>query len=157
MRHVNVSPGPSRNHGKHQANTYPIATPDAQQRCTGQRICWKVSQRTAYPSIDRRSCCFQRQLCKDAPECKGLGGEFQGSPQDAQGRFTSSPEDGQIILNLVQTVEGARLQLVSDVGKTSAVIVSTLMEAWEVVRGGLVADGTVKDVSTVFVFFVFLS
>jgi hypothetical protein len=30
----------------------------------------------------------------------------------------------------------------------SAVIVSTLMEAWEVVRGGLVADGTVKDVST---------
>lgn len=57
----------------------------------------------------------------------------------------------------MQTVEGARLQLVSDVGKTSAVIVSTLMEAWEVVRGGLVADGTVKDVSTVFVFFVFLS
>ncbi|KAN0100590.1 Ras family domain containing protein [Tylopilus felleus] len=44
-----------------------------------------------------------------------------------------------------KTVEGTRLQLVSDVGKTSAVVVSTLMEAWEVVRGGLVADGTVKD------------
>ena len=26
------------------------------------------------------------------------------------------------------------------------------MEAWEVVRGGLVADGTVKDVSTLLVF-----
>ncbi|KAF8140290.1 putative serine dehydratase domain-containing protein [Boletus edulis] len=44
-----------------------------------------------------------------------------------------------------KTVEGTRLQLVSDVDKTNAVIVSTLMEAWEVVRGGLVADGTVKD------------
>ncbi|KAF8560327.1 hypothetical protein OG21DRAFT_55035 [Imleria badia] len=44
-----------------------------------------------------------------------------------------------------KTVEGTRLQLVSDVGKTSAVVVSTLMEAWEVVRGGLVADGTAKD------------
>lgn len=39
------------------------------------------------------------------------------------------------------------MQLVSDVDKTSAVVVSTLMEAWEVLRGGLVADGTVKDVS----------
>lgn len=26
------------------------------------------------------------------------------------------------------------------------------MEAWEVVRGGLVADGTIKDVSTLLVF-----
>lgn len=46
-----------------------------------------------------------------------------------------------------QTVEGTRLQLNSDVHKASAVIVSTLMEAWEVLRGGLVADGTVNDVS----------
>ncbi|KIJ68487.1 hypothetical protein HYDPIDRAFT_106686 [Hydnomerulius pinastri MD-312] len=44
-----------------------------------------------------------------------------------------------------KTVEGSRLQLVSDVDKTSAVIVSTMMEAWEVARGGLIADGTVKD------------
>jgi len=36
---------------------------------------------------------------------------------------------------------------VSSAGKTAAVVVSTLMEAWEVVRGGLVADGTVNDVS----------
>lgn len=47
-----------------------------------------------------------------------------------------------------QTVEGTRLQLISDIGRTSAVIVSTLMEAWGVVQGGLVADGTVKDVSS---------
>jgi hypothetical protein len=46
-----------------------------------------------------------------------------------------------------QTAEGTRLQLVSSAGKTAAVVVSTLMEAWEVVRGGLVADGTVNDVS----------
>jgi D-serine deaminase-like pyridoxal phosphate-dependent protein len=45
-----------------------------------------------------------------------------------------------------KTVEGTRLQLVSNVGRTSAVVVSTLMEAWGVVQGGLVADGTVKDI-----------
>lgn len=39
------------------------------------------------------------------------------------------------------------MQLVSDTGRASAVAVSTLMEAWGVVQGGLVADGTVKDVS----------
>lgn len=31
--------------------------------------------------------------------------------------------------------------------KTDRVVVSTLMEAWEVVNAGLVQDGTVKDVS----------
>ena len=46
-----------------------------------------------------------------------------------------------------QTAEGTRLQLVSGADKTTAVVVSTLVEAWEVVRAGLVADGTVKDVS----------
>ncbi|KAH7925189.1 hypothetical protein BV22DRAFT_1089485, partial [Leucogyrophana mollusca] len=44
-----------------------------------------------------------------------------------------------------KTVEGSVLQLVSDVDKTDAVIVSTMMEAWEVVRGGLIANGTIKD------------
>jgi hypothetical protein len=33
------------------------------------------------------------------------------------------------------------------VKRTDAVVVSTLMEAWEVVRAGLVADSTIKDVS----------
>jgi hypothetical protein len=46
-----------------------------------------------------------------------------------------------------QTAEGTRLQLISSSDKTTAIVVSTLMEAWEVVRAGLVADGTVKDVS----------
>ena len=46
-----------------------------------------------------------------------------------------------------QTAEGTRLQLMSGANKTTAVVVSTLMEAWEVVRAGLVADGTVNDVS----------
>ncbi|THH11192.1 hypothetical protein EW145_g795 [Phellinidium pouzarii] len=45
-----------------------------------------------------------------------------------------------------KTAEGAKLQLVTAAGQTNAVIVSTLMEAWEVVRSGLVADGTVKDI-----------
>ncbi|EGN92534.1 hypothetical protein SERLA73DRAFT_172763 [Serpula lacrymans var. lacrymans S7.3] len=45
-----------------------------------------------------------------------------------------------------KTTEGTRLQLVSNVDKTSAVIVSTLMEAWEVVNAGLAADGTIKDI-----------
>jgi len=44
-------------------------------------------------------------------------------------------------------VEGTRLQLVSSVATTHAVVVSTLMEAWEVVKSGLVSDGVVKDVS----------
>lgn len=35
----------------------------------------------------------------------------------------------------------------SSADRTDRVIVSTLMEAWEVVNAGLVADGTVKDVS----------
>jgi len=46
----------------------------------------------------------------------------------------------------VQTTEGTKLQLISAVDKTQAVVVSTLMEAWEVVRAGLVADSTVKDI-----------
>ena len=36
--------------------------------------------------------------------------------------------------------------LKSSTDKTSAVVVSTLMEAWEIVNAGLVADGTVNDV-----------
>ncbi|KAJ7265950.1 putative serine dehydratase domain-containing protein [Mycena haematopus] len=45
-----------------------------------------------------------------------------------------------------KTVEGTRLQLVEGEYGTKAVVVSTLMEAWEVVQGGLVKDGTVKDI-----------
>jgi D-serine deaminase-like pyridoxal phosphate-dependent protein len=47
---------------------------------------------------------------------------------------------------VAQTVEGTRLQLVEGEYSTNAVVVSTLMEAWQVVQGGLVKDGTVKDV-----------
>ena len=32
---------------------------------------------------------------------------------------------------------------------TSAIVVSTLMEAWQTVRAGLVQDGTVKDASLI--------
>ena len=39
------------------------------------------------------------------------------------------------------------MQLSSEVDQTHAIVVSTLMEAWEVVKAGLVEDGTVKDVS----------
>ncbi|KAH9950381.1 putative serine dehydratase domain-containing protein [Amylocystis lapponica] len=45
-----------------------------------------------------------------------------------------------------KTVEGTRMQLISSVAQTSAIVVSTVMEACEVVRDGLVADGTVKDI-----------
>lgn len=48
---------------------------------------------------------------------------------------------------VTQTLEGTKLQLKSAEGQSDAIIVSTMMEAWEVVEGGLVADGTVKDVS----------
>lgn len=44
-------------------------------------------------------------------------------------------------------MEGTRLQMISTADKTNAVVVSTLMEAWEVARNGLFKDGTVKDVS----------
>ena len=47
-------------------------------------------------------------------------------------------------------MEGTRLQLVSDGGRTHSIIVSTLMEAWNVVDGGLVSDGVVKDVRSLF-------
>ena len=46
-----------------------------------------------------------------------------------------------------KTVEGTKLQLVSEAGRTSSIIVSTLVEAWYVVDGGLVSGGIVKDVS----------
>lgn len=46
-----------------------------------------------------------------------------------------------------QTAEGTRLQLQSSSGRTHAVVVSTIMEACEVFRAGLIADGTVTDVS----------
>ncbi|KAF8577870.1 hypothetical protein K439DRAFT_1654968 [Ramaria rubella] len=45
-----------------------------------------------------------------------------------------------------KTAEGTRLQLVSASDKTSEVVVSTLMEGWQIVLSGLVADGTVKDI-----------
>ncbi|KAJ7770550.1 putative serine dehydratase domain-containing protein [Mycena metata] len=45
-----------------------------------------------------------------------------------------------------KTVEGTRLQLVEGEYTTHAVVISTLMEAWGVVHGGLVKDGTVKDI-----------
>jgi len=45
-----------------------------------------------------------------------------------------------------KTAEGTRLQLKTSADETHAIVVSTLMEAWEVVRAGLVADGTVKDI-----------
>ncbi|KAF5374933.1 hypothetical protein D9758_000312 [Tetrapyrgos nigripes] len=45
-----------------------------------------------------------------------------------------------------KTAEGTRLQLQSSVDKTSAVVVSTMMEAWEVVNAGLFKDGTVSDI-----------
>ncbi|KAI0308238.1 putative serine dehydratase domain-containing protein [Multifurca ochricompacta] len=45
-----------------------------------------------------------------------------------------------------KTVEGTRLQLLSDSAMTHAVVVSTLMEAWEVVKSSLVSDGIVKDI-----------
>lgn len=46
----------------------------------------------------------------------------------------------------MQTVEGTRLQLNSSSGQTNAVVISTLMEAWNVLQTGLVADETVLDV-----------
>ncbi|KAK7061277.1 D-ser-dehydrat domain-containing protein [Favolaschia claudopus] len=46
----------------------------------------------------------------------------------------------------VMTVEGTRLQLVEGEHSTNAVVVSTLMEAWQVVEGGLVKEGIVKDI-----------
>ncbi|KAH9065716.1 putative serine dehydratase domain-containing protein [Lactarius vividus] len=45
-----------------------------------------------------------------------------------------------------KTAEGTRLQLVSNSATTHAVVVSTVMEAWEVVNSGLVAEGVVKDI-----------
>ncbi|KAF7792638.1 hypothetical protein EIP86_003735 [Pleurotus ostreatoroseus] len=45
-----------------------------------------------------------------------------------------------------KTAEGVKLQLDSEAGQTHAIVVSTLMEAHEVVRAGLVADGTVTDI-----------
>ena len=48
-----------------------------------------------------------------------------------------------------KTVEGTVLQLVSAGGKTNSIVVSTLVEAWKVVDGGLVSDGIVKDVCLV--------
>ncbi|KAG7450551.1 uncharacterized protein BT62DRAFT_943452 [Guyanagaster necrorhizus] len=45
-----------------------------------------------------------------------------------------------------KTSEGTKYQLVSSANKTDRVVVSTLMEAWEVVKAGLIRDGTVKDI-----------
>ena len=46
----------------------------------------------------------------------------------------------------LKTAEGTRLQLVTNSATSHAVVVSTVMEAWEVVNSGLVAEGVVKDV-----------
>lgn len=52
-----------------------------------------------------------------------------------------------MVHRLLQTAEGTRFQLISQADRTHAVVVSTMMEAWEIVRQGLVEEGTVKDVS----------
>ncbi|KAK2461939.1 hypothetical protein APHAL10511_006402 [Amanita phalloides] len=44
-----------------------------------------------------------------------------------------------------KTTEGTRLQLITADHRTGAVVVSTMLEAWEVVQAGLLKDGTVKD------------
>ncbi|CAG8651825.1 4241_t:CDS:2 [Acaulospora colombiana] len=45
-----------------------------------------------------------------------------------------------------KTTEGARLQLQSTAGQSSAVIVSTLMEAKQIIESGLVKEGVVDDI-----------
>ncbi|KAF9453848.1 hypothetical protein P691DRAFT_694040 [Macrolepiota fuliginosa MF-IS2] len=45
-----------------------------------------------------------------------------------------------------KTTQGTRLQLVSEKGRSHAVVVSTVLEAWSVVHTGLVKDGIVKDI-----------
>ncbi|KAL5534392.1 hypothetical protein ACEPAG_854 [Sanghuangporus baumii] len=45
-----------------------------------------------------------------------------------------------------KTAEGTKLQLVTSAGQTHAVVVSTLMEAWQVLRSGLVAEGVINDI-----------
>lgn len=47
-----------------------------------------------------------------------------------------------------KTTEGLRLQLQAP-GGVRAVVCSTLMECWQIVRSGLVAEGLVKDVSPI--------
>jgi len=47
---------------------------------------------------------------------------------------------------LRKTAEGTRHQLVSSAGKTSSIIVSTLLEAWQVLRSGLIDEGVVTDI-----------
>ncbi|KAH8835316.1 hypothetical protein DL96DRAFT_1573730 [Flagelloscypha sp. PMI_526] len=45
-----------------------------------------------------------------------------------------------------KTAEGTKLQLESSSDKTTAIVCSTLAEAWGVVKAGLVSDGIVKDI-----------
>lgn len=45
-----------------------------------------------------------------------------------------------------KAVEGVRMQLTAGAG-CSAVVCSTMMECWQIVREGLVREGLVKDVS----------
>jgi D-serine deaminase-like pyridoxal phosphate-dependent protein len=45
-----------------------------------------------------------------------------------------------------KTTEGTRMQLISNGGRSSSIVVSTLMEAWQVAQSGLVADGIVTDI-----------
>ncbi|KAF8632543.1 hypothetical protein AX15_001758 [Amanita polypyramis BW_CC] len=45
-----------------------------------------------------------------------------------------------------KTTEGTRLQLVSNQNRADAIVVSTMMEAWQVVQDGLVKEGIVKDI-----------
>ncbi|TFK77130.1 hypothetical protein BDN72DRAFT_830301 [Pluteus cervinus] len=45
-----------------------------------------------------------------------------------------------------KTAEGTRLQLVTSVGQTDSVVVSTLAEAWGIINSGLTREGTVKDI-----------
>ena len=98
--------------------------------------------RTPAMIIDRKL--FAENCARMHQRSKSWGAGFRAHLKTHKVMRITSPKHVNLF---VQTTEGTKLQLISAVDKTQAVVVSTLMEAWEVVQAGLVADSTVKDVN----------
>lgn len=78
-----------------------------------------------------------------------MGGFVPCACEDAQGTRLNRLACRCPIDDMDQTSEGVKHQLQTSSGNSSAVIVSTLAEAWGIVNSGLVKDGVVKDVSSI--------
>lgn len=105
-----------------------------------------ASLRTPALVVDRAT--FAANCARMHRNVTSWGADFRAHIKSHKVRLCVSSVQLELIA-LSKTVEGTKHQLVSEGGQTHSIIVSTPVEAWKIVDGGLVSNGVVKDVSRV--------